>query len=79
MTLVHAEKLPAREWRHTNLRALIDSFCESDSKVVKIVFTDKDYSSLTSAYNAWHKAIKRSKRPVKIAQRNHELYLMKIV
>lgn len=79
MKLTFVEKLPEKRWHQTNLQALIEDFCNSDSKIVKIEFTDKDYVSTASCYNAWRTAAKRSERPVKITQINKEVYLMKII
>lgn len=80
MKLTFVEKLPGRVVRERGkLQELIANFCESDAKVVKIEFTSKEYANHDSCYNAWTVAVKRSKRPVKVIQRNKEVYLVKIV
>lgn len=79
MYLTVVDKLPEKRTHRSDLRALIDDFCNSDSKVVKIEFTDKDYVNYRSCYNAWYKSAKGSRRPVKVIQRNKEVYLVKIV
>lgn len=78
MKLTFVEKLPEKRC-HSNLQAFIEDFCKSDSKIAKIEFTDKDYVSTHSCYGAWRVAAKRSRRPVKVIQRNNEIYLVKIV
>ena len=79
MKLTFVEKLPDRARGYKHLQELIDDFCNNDAKVVKVEFTSQEYVSAESCYNAWHKAIKRSKRPVKVTMRNKEVYLVKII
>lgn len=82
MTLTFVEKLPETNRRikpHSKLSVFIDNFCNSDHKVMKIEFTTEDYVSTKSCYNTWQVAARRSKRPVKVVQRNNEVYLIKII
>lgn len=79
MTLVVVEKLPERVRGYNHLQERINDFCNSDAKVVKIDFTSKEYVSTESCYNAWFKAVKRSRRQVRVTQRNGEVYLVKII
>lgn len=78
MILTFVEKLPERGRHQSDLQGIIKDFCKSNADIVKIEFTEDDYVSTNSCYNSWVVAVRRSKRPVKIVQRNKEVYLIKI-
>lgn len=78
MTLTYVNELPKVKRGPHMLQAYIEEFMNSDGKIVKIDFNEKDYKSPNVCYSVWKVAVKRSGRLVKVAKRGDEVYLVKI-
>lgn len=79
MKLTFVENVPTgRVKKNHKLQAFIKEFAESDHKVAKVDFTEEEYKNTYSCVNALRRAIKHSKRPVKVIQRGDEVYLTKM-
>lgn len=76
MKLIPVEQIPKVTGYH-KLQDLIEEFVNSDTKIVKVDFTEDDYKSPTVCRSCLAAAVKRSKRPVKVWRRGNEIFLSK--
>lgn len=81
ITLKTVESLPAKKQRKRvetkKIIPLIEKFMESDDKMAKVVFSEEDYSSLTSGKSALRGSISRLHYPIKIKEVNNMMFLIK--
>ena len=78
MKFVPVNELPKKKAARHKLQDLIKEFCDDDYKIVKIDLDKHDYKSPKVCCGAMHVAVKRSKRPVKVAIRGDDVYLIKL-
>ena len=60
------------------LQSMIEEFMDSDADVVEVIFSEREYKSSNTCCAAWRCAIARSKRRLKVCQRNGHIYLEKL-
>lgn len=77
MNLIPVDSVPVGGRRH-NLQQLIVDFLESESDVVRVDFTEKDYANSKSCYTSLWSAIKASRHKVKVFIRGNEVFLSKV-
>ena len=80
MKLVVVNEMPKMRKRceKHELQLLISDFMKGDDNVVRVAYTDTDYSTLDSCYNSLHHAIKVSKRRLFVTRVDKEIYLVKL-
>lgn len=74
----YVDKLPEKRRSKHYLQRLIEDFVESGQEIARIDYTEHDYKSLSVCYGCIKRAAITSKRPVKVVQRDGEVYLTKI-
>lgn len=78
MKLTVVNEVPEARHGKKNLQEIIDGFNDSDAKCVKIEFDDHDYSSFKVGTACMRTAVKRSRYPIQVCQRDNNLYLRKL-
>lgn len=78
MKFVEVNEIPMEKRGWHPLQDMIEEFVNSDIKIVKVDFDERDYKSLKTCDNSFRVAVKRSGHRVKVMQRNGELYLKKV-
>lgn len=66
-------------FRLTKLQHILHDFHNSPHMAVRIVLEPNEYTTLRSAQNSYHQAIKRLKLPMKARILDGELYLIKTI
>lgn len=82
MTIVAVESIPkARRCNLsiTKVENLLDEFANSSAKIVKVIIDEDEYVSVASAYCAFYRLVKETRRPVKVRMVRNEIYLKKII
>ncbi len=77
MKLIPVESVPIGGRRH-NLQQVIVDFLESDSDIVKVDFSEKDYANAKSCYSSMWSAVKASRHNIKVFLRGNEVFLSKV-
>lgn len=77
MKLIPVESIPIRRRRHP-LQELIEEFVSSDTDIVKIDFSDRDYKSPSVCRMCLGVAVKKSGRPITVHIRDGEVFLKKM-
>ena len=78
MKFTPVEKLPERRGRKGKLQKILTEFAESKHQIVKVEVDEGEYKDPRYVYAALQDAIKRSHYPLKVAQRDNVVYLMKV-
>ena len=78
MKLVSENTLPKRKRapKH-DLRKLIEDFANSEYQIAWLDFEEGEWGSVASCYCNVHRAVKQSKRPIKVIRRRDKVYLVK--
>jgi hypothetical protein len=78
---MHLEKADSatvnKLFRPSKLQRILDQFMHSDDICVRLVFTPEEYTSVRSAQNSYHNAIRRYQLPMVARVLNGQLYLIK--
>ena len=78
MTLTPVEFLPKKKIHAYNeVREVIKEFMDSDAKIARIDYSDREYENSFILYTSIRAAAKTLKYPVKACLRNHQVYLIK--
>ena len=77
MKLIRVDTLPKKNVKK-RVQEFIKEFADSDMKIAKVDFTERDYKSPRVCYSCIGVAIRRSKRPVRVCMRGDEVYLTKL-
>lgn len=78
MTLIPVDFIPAHKSGERNkLQKLLKDFANSDLRFVEVEFKEDEYKNLMSCYGSLHRAILRTKYPIKVAKRRDKIYLVK--
>lgn len=61
----------------TKWKTILDEFANSDKNIAKLVFADKEYSSVETAAGCAYQAIKRYKKNMYVIRRDGIVYIVK--
>lgn len=78
MKFVKVDVVPKRRHGRHDLQGLLGVFMNSGNKIVKVDFNDRDYALPNVCANCIRVAIKRLGYPIKVMQRDKEVYLVKV-
>ena len=80
MKLIPVESIPKRlvKTHVTSLAPVIEDFVHGPHSVVKVDYSNDQYTSAETCVKSIRLAINRNNFPIKICQRGDDIYLMKI-